>query len=224
VYPDPVRVVSVGPEVGSLISEPASEEWASYSVEFCGGTHISNTREAGAFVILEETAVAKGIRRISAITGDYAVQAIQQAVSLDKEAAAIGVAVKAMKVKEGSDGELDALDDTVLSFRQRLEALSVSQVTKNRIRGQVEALQKEVSVLKNQAIVKKVDRVVTVAREEVRSLYAAGIRTAVLQVNVGSDAKAIKRVLEDIKKVCYNRGCSLNENYIIFFLYNCNCR
>merc|ERR1712086_418593 len=44
VYPDPVRVVQVGDDT---------------SVEFCARTHVSNTAEAEAIVIVEETAVAK---------------------------------------------------------------------------------------------------------------------------------------------------------------------
>ena len=63
VYPDPVRVVKVGDDC---------------SVEFCGGTHISNTAEAEAFVLTEETAVAKGIRRITALTRDAAKKAIKE--------------------------------------------------------------------------------------------------------------------------------------------------
>ena len=63
VYPDPVRVVKVGDDC---------------SVEFCGGTHISNTAEAEAFVLTEETAVAKGIRRITALTRDAAKKAIEK--------------------------------------------------------------------------------------------------------------------------------------------------
>merc|ERR1712127_828300 len=62
VYPDPVRVVSVGSDT---------------SVEFCGGTHVANTKEAEAFVITEETAVAKGVRRISAVTKGLALEAIE---------------------------------------------------------------------------------------------------------------------------------------------------
>lgn len=63
VYPDPVRVVTVGDDT---------------SIEFCGGTHVSNTAEAKAFVILEETAVAKGIRRITAVTNGAAEQALEE--------------------------------------------------------------------------------------------------------------------------------------------------
>lgn len=67
VYPDPVRVVTIGDDC---------------SVEFCGGTHISNTAEAEAFVLTEETAVAKGIRRITGLTRVAAFTAIEEGTLL----------------------------------------------------------------------------------------------------------------------------------------------
>jgi len=64
-YPDMVSVYSIGPK-DATESSPRFD--AAYSIEFCGGPHVSNTRElAGTFKIQKEEAVAAGIRRIKAV-------------------------------------------------------------------------------------------------------------------------------------------------------------
>ena len=52
------------------------------SIELCGGTHISNTSEIWYFKIISETAVASGIRRIEAITGDAALKYFEEQTQL----------------------------------------------------------------------------------------------------------------------------------------------
>lgn len=81
-YPDPVRVISVGQDVTSLVADPSNPKWADLSVEFCGGTHLTNTSQAEDFVIAEESGIAKGIRRIVGFTRNAAVAARKRAAEL----------------------------------------------------------------------------------------------------------------------------------------------
>jgi len=71
-YPPMVRVVSIGVPVAELLKDPSSGKWRQYSIEFCGGTHLKNSADAGGFVVTGEESVSKGIRRIVALTGDAA--------------------------------------------------------------------------------------------------------------------------------------------------------
>jgi alanyl-tRNA synthetase len=78
-YPNPVRVVSIGVDVDTLLAKPKNPEWRKYSVEFCGGTHVEQTGLIKDFIIVEESGIAKGIRRIVAFTGDAARRAQREA-------------------------------------------------------------------------------------------------------------------------------------------------
>jgi alanyl-tRNA synthetase len=60
-YGDEVRVVSMGTEDETSLHQ--------YSVELCGGTHVNRTGDIGLFKIVDESAVASGVRRIEAVTG-----------------------------------------------------------------------------------------------------------------------------------------------------------
>jgi alanyl-tRNA synthetase len=87
VYPDPVRVLSVGTPVETMLEEPESAKWRDVSVEFCGGTHLGNTSEAQQFAIVSEESVAKGIRRVIAFTRELAREADQKASELERRIA-----------------------------------------------------------------------------------------------------------------------------------------
>ncbi|WP_299547289.1 alanine--tRNA ligase [uncultured Tateyamaria sp.] len=67
-YGDEVRVVSMGTEAGS--GKGISGD--TYSLELCGGTHVRQTGDIGAFVTLGDSASSAGVRRIEALTGQAA--------------------------------------------------------------------------------------------------------------------------------------------------------
>jgi len=64
-YGEEVRVVSMG-------GEDADKAGGQYSTELCGGTHVRRTGDIGLFKIVQESAVAAGVRRIEVVTGKAA--------------------------------------------------------------------------------------------------------------------------------------------------------
>ncbi|MGB6433420.1 MAG: alanine--tRNA ligase, partial [Bradyrhizobium sp.] len=81
-YGDEVRVVSMG--------KTAREHGANalgWSVELCGGTHVRRTGDIGLISVTGESAVASGVRRIEALTGNYARKHANETMQLAKNAA-----------------------------------------------------------------------------------------------------------------------------------------
>jgi len=71
-YDQEVRVVSIGTD------DPRQPPEGDRTVEFCGGTHMKRTGAIGLFKSISEESVAKGVRRITAVTGDEAVRRVQE--------------------------------------------------------------------------------------------------------------------------------------------------
>jgi alanyl-tRNA synthetase len=78
-YGDEVRVVSMGAGSGNALG---------WSVELCGGTHVRRTGDIGMISVLSESAVASGVRRIEALTGNHARHHANHNVATAKAAAA----------------------------------------------------------------------------------------------------------------------------------------
>jgi alanyl-tRNA synthetase len=101
-YGDEVRVVSMG-------HEPDGHDT---SVELCGGTHVRRTGDIALFKIVAEGAVAAGVRRIEALTGEAALEHVNAAERL------LGEAAGALRV---TPQELPERVSALLAERRQLE-------------------------------------------------------------------------------------------------------
>ncbi len=104
-YGDEVRVVAMGEDHDEHETHP-------FSVELCGGTHVRRTGDIGFFKIVSESAVASGVRRIEAVTG----QAAEAYVA--SEAELLHQAANALKT---SPAELPGRLTSLIEERRKLE-------------------------------------------------------------------------------------------------------
>ena len=113
-YGDTVRVVRV----------------EDYSIEFCGGTHLKNTAQAGLVKILGESGVAAGVRRLEALTGEAAIRYYAEKESLLNE---VSQALKAspqdsLKKVEALGQELKNAEKEIEQLRNKLVSGEADEV------------------------------------------------------------------------------------------------
>lgn len=180
-YPDPVRVVAVTRSpISDILANPQDSMWNQYSVEFCGGTHLKNTKQAGAFCLLTEEGIAKGIRRIVFVTCEDAKKAIAAAEVFETK-------LETASKLEGGD-ELEAL---VKNLTSECDGLVVSAVKKMAFREAIAGFSKKVMAWKKQRMASMTDEIKAKAIE-------AGEATAgnkvVFRYDFGVNAKLGKNV------------------------------
>ncbi|XP_055078325.1 alanine--tRNA ligase, mitochondrial isoform X2 [Periophthalmus magnuspinnatus] len=87
VYPDPVRVVSVGRSASDLLQDQGQNQNSGLetSVELCCGTHVLQSSDLQDVLVVSERQFIKGISRIIAVTANAAKQAREVGVALEQE-------------------------------------------------------------------------------------------------------------------------------------------
>jgi alanyl-tRNA synthetase len=100
-YGDVVRVVEIGD---------------GFSREFCGGTHLDHTGQAGFFKIVAEEGIAKGVRRLTCVTGRQAV------VTVQKQNAILADLTNRFRCKaEELPARVDSLQEEIKKLQQQLK-------------------------------------------------------------------------------------------------------
>lgn len=185
-YPDPVRVVSIGVPVEELLEDVKRADWRNVSVEFCGGTHVKNTSEIKDLVVIEESGIAKGIRRIVAYTGAAAHLVQQLAADWDKKVTALegmqSSAEKEAKTKE---------------YQFELSTIELSAIAKTKLRDRVGKVVKD--NLEHQKVAQKAESKKVL--DNVTDYFAANKEAAsyVFSVPVSAGSKAIQETIKTVQ-------------------------
>lgn len=114
-YGDVVRVVKAG----------------DVSIEFCGGTHVSNTANIGLFRIISESSVASGVRRIEAVTGEGVLNLLNNLQDLIQESAKV---LKLNNINElparcmALTVQLKESEKTVETLRQKMAGNAIDDI------------------------------------------------------------------------------------------------
>ncbi|CAN6621368.1 alanine--tRNA ligase, mitochondrial [Trichomonascus vanleenenianus] len=217
-YPDPVRVVSVGEPIEVLLSDESNDKWMDLSVEFCGGTHVVKTGEIKQFVIVEESGIAKGIRRIVAVTANEAreVQRIAQEFSkrLDTVEAMTLIADKEVAAKQ-IGVELKQLSVSVLDKIKLNEKFTKMQ---KKISDEVKAKQKAESKKVVDAITKHFeenpDAQFYVARIDAIAGNAKALSEGITYVKTKAKDKSVYLISGDSQTGRVAHGCFVSDTII----------
>ncbi|XP_071785467.1 alanine--tRNA ligase, cytoplasmic-like [Asterias amurensis] len=192
VYPDPVRVVSVGVPVEDLVADPTGPAGSKTSVEFCGGTHLQNSGHIGSFVITTEEAIAKGIRRIVAITGEDADKAISRGKTMESS-----IEKLAKEIQDNGQNNQKLLTRKVVELGDDLNIAIVQQWKKDELRIRLKELKK---IMDDMDKARKAALVQT-AKEAAKQMIvdSPDVPFVVAKMVAGAPAKALDGALKEFK-------------------------
>jgi alanyl-tRNA synthetase len=182
-YGDPVRLVQAG----------------DYSQELCGGTHLQRTGQIGFCLLLSESSVGAGLRRVEAVTGRGAEAYVRQRLALLDEAAS-----RLQVTPDEVPGKLTLLLDDLTGARREIERLQ-----REAAKGQVQALLAQVREVKGvKVLAAQVDATSMEALREMTDWLRDRLGSAVIVLGavVGERPAFVAVVTPDLVARGYHAG------------------
>lgn len=189
-YPDPVRVISVGADIQELIADPTNQKWSNGSIEFCGGTHLANTKEAEAFALIEESGIQKGVRRIVGLTRRAAHSARATAFEISQRLAFL----EAMEAGQ-------ELSNAMKLIKLEIDQAVISIVDKENLRQRVSGLMDKLKVWFKANLAVRIGEATTLCEKVTSDALAENKGIICMQVDFGGDGKIAKKIHESVRKI-----------------------
>lgn len=194
-YPDPVRVVSVGIPVEELEKNPDGPNGFETSVEFCGGSHLHQTGHIGEYVIVSEEGIAKGIRRIVALTGPEAIKAINKMSMLENEVNNIANFIK----EQGENINQKEIVKKIVDLTNDVSQAQISYWKKEELRTMLKNLKKQLDDKERAAKAMTINLVIEKAKELCLGDKCSEI--IVTDLNAYNNTKALDGALKQVKQL-----------------------
>ncbi len=188
-YPDPVRVVSIGVPIRDLLDSTDSPAWAEVSIEFCGGTHVESTSAIKHFALVSEEAVAKGIRRISGLTGVAAQAAFEAADNM------------VQKIAHAATTQGEQLATSVQELTAEVDTLTLPASRKADLRNKLAALGERVKGEQKQQGAARANEAAARAKLIAEDAAKHAEQVIVVTIEAGSDRNALQAAMNTVQQI-----------------------
>ncbi|KAF8787098.1 Alanine--tRNA ligase like protein [Argiope bruennichi] len=177
------------------LSDPSGPGGKDKIVEFCGGTHLKRSGHVGDFVIASEEAIAKGIRRIVALSGPEATKAIKRSELFQNEVENLKNLVED---KNRNINEKEIVKK-IVELTEEISQSNISYWKKDEMRNNLKNLKKKLDDLDRANKAAVVQTITDEAKKLFEENSKDNVQYIVHEFQAGFNAKALDAALKQAK-------------------------